>query len=166
MPSDAEVIVGDPAVPPGQFHDFGKEQVGHFVLQQPRLVLAGNGGVEDRRVQRQVHKPAEEQVGLQPRAQLPVRAHRVERLQHLALQQRLRRDRRCAVRRINLVEVLVHRAQRFVAQPLDRPDRVLGGDQRLDVDQTHETRLGRQLSAHAFTTHVPADSLRTFSAAC
>jgi hypothetical protein len=41
-----------------------------------------------------------------------------------------------------------------------------GGDQRLDVDQAHETRLGGQLSAHALTTIRRIAALRTFSAAC
>ena len=38
--------------------------------------------------------------------------------------------------------VHLHCLQHLVAHPLDRANRVAGGDQRLDVDQTHETSLG------------------------
>lgn len=69
---DAEVVAGDPAMPASQVHDLGEEQIGHLVSQQASLVLAVRRHVEHLLIERQVHKPAEHQVGLQPRAELPV----------------------------------------------------------------------------------------------
>lgn len=162
---DAEVIIGDPPVMPGQFHHRGKEQIRHRVLQEPLLVLAVGRGVKHRLVQRQVHEPAEQQVGLQPRAELTVRAHRVERLQPLALQQRLRRDRRRAGRRVDRVEVLAHRGEHLIAQFFDHPDRMIGGDQRLHVDQTYKAGLGTspRMPLRRAGSHIVQSSLDFFS---
>lgn len=55
---------------PGQFHHLRKEQVGDLVLEQPILVLAVAGGVEGGLIQGQIHKPAEQHIGLQARLQL------------------------------------------------------------------------------------------------
>jgi hypothetical protein len=145
---------------------FREEQVGDLVREQPRLVLAVGRRIEHLRLERQIHEPAKEHIGLQPRAELAFTAHRVERLQHFALEQCFRRNRWCSVLGIDLVEVTAHLLQRFVAQPLDWPDRMIGGDQRLDVDQAHEARLGGNLSAHAFPTIRYSPTFRTFSAAC
>lgn len=40
--------------------------------------------------------------------------------------------------------------------------RMIHGDQGLDVDQAHKSRLGGKLSAHAFTTIHTSHALRTF----
>ncbi len=70
----------------GQLDDLGEEQVGHGEGDQAPLVLAEDRGVEDGLLQGRVDEPAEQQVGLQPRAQLLVRTHRVECLQYLCPQ--------------------------------------------------------------------------------
>ena len=137
-----------------------------LVTQQPLLVLAVGRGVEHGRIQRQVHEPAEHQVGLQPGAELPVGPHREERLEHLPLEQRFRRNRRCAVGGVDLIELGAHPSQHLVAHPPDHPDGVAGGNQRLDVDQAHETGLGGELSAHSILTMDTSADAKTFSAAC
>jgi hypothetical protein len=75
-----------PAVAARHLDDLGKEQVGHGVGEQTLLVLAEDRSIEDGLFQGQVDEPTEQQIGLQPRAQLPIRTHRVECLQHLCLQ--------------------------------------------------------------------------------
>ena len=112
---DREVIIGDPAVFFRQRHHLGKEQVRHLMAEQSLLVLTERRRVEDRFIQRQVEEPAEHQIGLEPGAQLPVTAHREERLQD---------------------------------QRLDPADRVVGRNQRFDVNQAHKTGLGCGFSSH------------------
>ncbi len=134
---DAEMVAQDPAVRPRQGHDFGEERIGHIVLQHARPDIAVHQGIEHLLIERQVHKTAEHQVGLQSRAEQSIRPQ--QRLQHLSLQQRLRRNRGRPAPRVHPIEMLVHRPQRPAAHPLDRPDRMIRRDQHLNVDQTHKT---------------------------
>jgi hypothetical protein len=66
-----------------------EEEVDHFVREQRGLVPAEGRHVGHGLIQRQVHEPAEEQIGLPARTELALAVHRLERLQHLPLQQRL-----------------------------------------------------------------------------
>lgn len=94
------MIVGNPAVQ--------ARQLDHPMRQQASLVLTEHRGVKDRLVQRQIEEPAEQQVGLQVRAQLAVGPPGFERLQHLRLQQRLGRNRPRTFCGTNFFEVLAH----------------------------------------------------------
>jgi hypothetical protein len=146
------MLVRQPAAILGQPHNLGKEQVCHLVLQQPALVLRERGVIKSRFVRVQIEEPAKQQIVLQPLAELPLRANRVECHQHLCHQQPLRRNRRPAVRRVDLVEVRVHPRQHLVQQALDRADRMIRRNHRLHVYQTRHTHLGLFFAAHAYTT--------------
>jgi hypothetical protein len=148
----AEVVARDPTVRPLQCHKVGEEQVSHLVLQHARLVLAVRLGIEHLLVQREVHEPADLQVGLQSRTELPDRPHRVQRLQHLPLQQRLQRTRGRTSLRVDLIHILVPHPQRIVGHLLNRPDRKIWRDQHLNVYPPDKTWRGGSLSAHTLPT--------------
>ena len=88
----------------GRFSTPVKELGRDIAVEQPVAVLAEHGRIPHRIVRRQPDEPAEQQVVVELLHQLPFRAHRVERLQQQRSQQPLRRDRRPAFARIQLVE--------------------------------------------------------------
>jgi hypothetical protein len=135
-----------------QLHNLAEEQVCHLMAQQPLLVLAEGRGIEHRLVERKIDKPAEHQVGLKPRTELPVTPHREQSLQHLRFEQPLRRDRRTPLLHVHLIKVSIHALKHLVDQRLDSADRVLGRDQALDIDQADKVRLGGGLAAHCITS--------------
>ncbi len=139
---EAEVFARDLALRTRQRHDFREKQIGHIVLQQAPLVLAVRRSIEQLLIERRVHERADHQVGLRSPAEPWIRPHRVKRLQHLPLQQRLGRNRGRPALRLDLIKVLFDRSQRLVAHPLDRPDRMISRDQHLNVDQIYKTGLG------------------------
>jgi hypothetical protein len=98
------------------------------------MVLAVRRRDEHLPIKRQVYKLAEHQVDLQTRAELLVRPHGEQRLQHLPRKQRLRRNRRGPAPRVDLIKLIVHRPQRLVANQMDRSDRVIRCDKCLDVN--------------------------------
>ncbi|KVQ45794.1 hypothetical protein WT21_19160 [Burkholderia territorii] len=59
---DGEVFSGQQSLLAGQAHDFGKEQIYHFVLEQMIVVLREHRVIPDCVFNRQPNKPAEQQV--------------------------------------------------------------------------------------------------------
>ena len=80
---DREVLVANPMLGLREPNHLRKKQVGHLVFQHPCLVLLVRRVVEHRLIRIHVQEPAEEQIVLQPLAELPLRADRVESHQHL-----------------------------------------------------------------------------------
>ena len=93
--------------------------------KEPVAVLGEHRHVPDRRVDRQANEPAEQQVVVELLHQLALRAHRIEGLEQQRPQQLLRRDRRPAEVRVQLVEGRRHHGQRLVDDRPDRPQRVV-----------------------------------------
>jgi hypothetical protein len=85
--------------------DSAQESAGNVAFEQPLTVLGKHRHVPDRGVHGQTDKPAEQHIVGQLLHQLPLRAHRVERLQEQRPQQLLRGDRGSTRRGIELREV-------------------------------------------------------------
>ena len=106
----------------------------HLVGEQAVAVLREGRGVEHPLVDRKPDEPAKQHVELQPFDQLPLRADRIEKLQKRGPQQSLRRDRGTPDPLVKRRKPRVELSQSRVGQPSHRPQRMVRGDPRLDVD--------------------------------
>jgi hypothetical protein len=97
----------------------------NLAVQQPVAVLRKGGVVPHRVLDAETDKPAEQQVGVDPLDQLPLRAKRMERLQQQGAQQPLGRDRLAADRRIQRGKIARQRLQGRVGDLPDQPQRMI-----------------------------------------
>jgi hypothetical protein len=95
------------------------------VLKKPGLVLGEARGVEGRVHDIEVQEPLEQQVVLQPLAELALAADRVERDQQARLEQVLGRNRRTPHVGIHPVEGRLDLLKGLVDDGLDTPDGVI-----------------------------------------
>jgi hypothetical protein len=93
-------------------------------------------------------EPAEEKVVVQLFHQLPLAAHRVQRLQQQGTHQLLRRDRRPPAPGIERVEVLRHPRQSLIHHPPDRPQRMVLRNPILRTHITEHTQLLLIVASH------------------
>ena len=86
---------------------------------------------------------------LQVLAEGPIAADRVEGDQQAGLEQPLGRDRKAPVGGVDAVEDRRERRERRVGQPLDDPQRVVGGDAGVEIDEIRfvRERDGRVLAS-------------------
>ena len=103
----------------------GEELARHRAVQQPVTVLGEGGGVPHRVLDAEPNKPAEQQIGIDPLDQLPLRTDRIERLQQQRAHQPLRRDRLAANRRIELLELARQRFERGIGDLPNHPQRMI-----------------------------------------
>ena len=80
-------------------------------IEQPISVLREHGHVPHRIIDPEPHEPAEQQIIVELLHQLPLGAHREERLQQRGAQELLRRDRRPPVRGIEAGELGIERQE-------------------------------------------------------
>ncbi len=124
-PVDGEVITGEVAAQLRLTHHGGEEPVGDLVVQEPLAVLGEGRRIERGGVDGQVQEPLEQQVVVQPLAERPLAAQRVQRHQHRGLQQLLGRHTRPADPRIHGIELAVEIAEHGVDHLADPADRVI-----------------------------------------
>src|SRR2546423_14794539 len=87
------MLLRDQLPAPCLLHNGLEEVPRDLVLQEPPSVLAEGGGVEGRIPQVEIQEPLEQEVVLQPLAELTFASNRVQRDQQAALEQPLRRNR-------------------------------------------------------------------------
>ena len=131
-------------------HHRREEDVGDLVIQQALPVLRERGRVEGPVIDRQVQEPLEQHVVVQALTKRPLRTDRIHRHQHRGLQQRLRRHRPPARRRVHRVELAVEAGEHLVDHDPDPPDRMISRDQILG----RQRRQHRQLTLRG-STHPP-----------
>ena len=165
-PVDGEVLARDVAAQLGLADDRGEEPIRDLGFQQPVAVLGERRRVERLGVDRQVQEPLEQQVVVQPLAERPLAAHRVQRHQHRRLEQLLGRDARPTDPRVHRVELAVELAQDLVDDPADPPDRVILRDQILGAQRREHRQLLFGLASHPHrlpnTTRGSASTYREF----
>ena len=91
-----EVFVAEQRLDLWGSHQLLQKAPHDVVIEQPLAVLGECGGVPDRIIRAQSHKPAEQQVVVELLQQQPFRANPVERLQQRGQQRLLRRHRGAA----------------------------------------------------------------------
>ena len=171
-----EMVAGQKLAKLRQVQHAGKELGRDIAIEQAIPVLAEYRGIPDRIVRRQSDEPAEQQIIVELLHQLPFRAHRVERLQQQRPQQSLRRDRRSAVARVQLVELPRQTRQHRVGQRADSPQRMIRRYPPLYRDVAEKTLRPLVFAAHRNPrskgiTHMhritlPPSRKMPFSAAC
>src|SRR5436309_661865 len=168
-PVHREVFVRQQSAPASLLDHLSEELPEQIRLQQPLPVLGECRRVEGRPHSRQVQKPPEQKVVLQPLAEQPLRPHRVQRYQNLRLQQHFRRYRRPPSLRVNRRKLRLQSLQRVVCHPLDHPNRVILRDQLLRRHRHHQRRLLLCISSHKTKVQPRSNDVNqkpTFSAAC
>jgi len=144
--------------------------------QQTVAVLGEHRHVPHRRIHRQADEPAEHHVVGDLLHQLPLRAHREQRLQQKGAQQLLRRDRVPAARRIHLLKPPRQPLQGRVHQRADGPQgmvrrhkgfraQIAEHRSSLAVDTTHSSTFPRLNSGQPLN-QVRARLESQISAAC
>ena len=88
-----EVLVAEQRLDLRCRHQLLEEAAHDLLIEEPLTVLGERGGVPDRIIRAQTHKPAEQQVVVELLQQQPLRADPVERLQQRGQQQLLGRHR-------------------------------------------------------------------------
>jgi hypothetical protein len=105
-------------------HDFLEELARDLVLHESITILRERRRVPARVVEIHVEEEPEQQVVVEPLAELPLGSHRIQRDQKLRFQQPLGRDRWPTNRRVHRVERRVEPRQRPVRQQLDLSNRM------------------------------------------
>jgi len=121
-------------------------------LEKAELVEHGVEDVE-------ADEPLEEQVVLEPLAELAFAPHRVEGLEQHRFQQMLWRDRRTADVGVHRVELRRERGERAVHDRPDLADRVSQGDQRIRRHRAEHLQLLARVSAHRLASLLAADAI-------
>ena len=121
---------------------------GDVAGDQPLAVLGEHRHVPHHRVQRQPDKPAEQKIVVELLHQLPLRAHRIERLQQQRAKQFLRRNRWPAGLGIELLEFRRQRRQRLVDDLADRPQRMIHWHPRFAAHVAEQRLCSRIPTAH------------------
>jgi hypothetical protein len=109
-----------------------REAAHHLVIEEPLPVLGECGGVPDRIIRAQAHKPAEQQVVVQLLQQQPLGSDPVERLQQRGQQQLLRRHRGPTFCCVQLTKGGIEPIEGLIGQLSDPPQRMAGRDPLLD----------------------------------
>ena len=89
--------------------------------------------VPDRIVNPKPHKPAEQEIGLEPLHELTLRAKGIERLEEHSPQQLLGRDGGPPQLCIQGGELSLQISKRLIHDGSDEPERVIGSDPRLEI---------------------------------
>ena len=129
-----------------------KELLRHFAVEQPVAVLGEDRMVPHRVVHAQADKPAEQQVIVKLLDQLPLRAHRVERLQQQRPQNILGCDRGPPRARVQRVEPRAKGLQHRIRQLANRTQRMVLRNTLLQRHTTEHPILNPLVS-----THTPID---------
>jgi hypothetical protein len=132
------------------------QEVPHdLLIEQPVTVFGECGGMPDRIIQAQPHKPAEQQVVVELLQQKPLGADAVEGLQQRGQQQLLRRYRRTAFCGIQLVEGGIEAIDGLIRQFLDPTQRMAGRDPLLDRDVGEQGAAALPATSHLRWAVVP-----------
>ena len=76
-----EVLIAEQRLDLWSSHQPSQEHPHHLLIEQPLPVLGERGGVPDRIIRAQAHKPTKQQIVVELLQQKPLRADAVERLQ-------------------------------------------------------------------------------------
>src|SRR5438309_1629617 len=125
-----------------------EEESADVVLQESVAVLGEGALVESGVLDVEVQEPLEEEIVLEPLAELALAANRIEGHQEAGLEQVLGRDRGPALLGIHLVEDRAQLRERRLYKRLHAPNRVVGGHELISGDG-EEGHLAGGAAAHA-----------------
>src|SRR2546421_992519 len=145
---NGEVLVGEQVQLTSLVEHGLEEESADVVLQEPVAVLGEGALVESGVLDVEVHEPLEEEIVLEPLAELALAANRIEGDQEAGLEQVLGRDRGPALLGIHLVEDRAQLRKRRLYKRLHAPNRVVGGDELISGDR-EEGHLAGGAAAHA-----------------
>jgi hypothetical protein len=126
----------------------GEEPIGDLMVQEALAVLGEGRGVEDPGVDGQAQEPLEQQVVVQPLAERPLAADRVQRHQHRRLQELLGRHAGAPDPRVHGLEVTVEFGEHVVDDLTDPSDRMTRRDQLLGAQRHQHRQLPIRRSSH------------------
>src|SRR5712671_3202276 len=127
---------------------------GDVAGDQPLTVLSEHRDVPHCGVLRQPDKPAEQQIIVELLHQLPLRTHRIERLQQQRAKQFLRRNRGPAGLGIELLEFRRPRRQRRVDDFADRPQWMIHWHSALAAHIAEQRLCSRSPTAHRTSPNI------------
>ena len=136
----------------------------HLVIEEALPVLGERGGVPDRIIRAQAHKPAVKQVVVQLLEQQPLGANPVERLQQRGQQQLLRRHRGPAFCGVELTEGGIEPIEGLIRQLPDPPQRMAGRDPLLDRHVGEQGAAALPVTSHLDWALSPFSRRPGFSA--
>ena len=147
-PIDGEVLIAHEAL--RLVVDLGKELLRHLAGEQSVAVLRKHGVIPHRVIHAEADEPAEQQVVIKLFNQLPLRAHRVKRLQQKRPKHILRRNRGTSRGRVHLIERRAQRGQNHIREPAYLAQRMI----------LRNTLLQRHVAEHPtlqplVSTHTP-----------
>src|SRR5437899_8853672 len=145
---NGEVLIGEQLQLTSLVEHGLEEESADVVLQEPVAVLGEGALVESGVLDVEVQEPLEEEIVLEPLAELALAANRIEGDQEAGLEQVLGRDRGPALLGIHLVEDRAQLRERRLYKRLHAPNRVLGGDELISGDR-EEGHLAGGAAAHA-----------------
>jgi hypothetical protein len=146
---DGEVIVGEQVLLASLPQHGLEEGPGDVVVEQPAPVLGEAGVVEGVLAHIEAQEPLEEEVVLEPLAELTLAPNRVERHQQAALEQVLGRNRRPALGCIHGVEGWRQALESLINHWANAPDRMQGGDEFVGRYRAQHGELALCGTAHA-----------------
>ena len=158
----------------GLTHDGIEKRPGQIVVVEPRPVVSERGGVKRDVARLQVEKPAKEQIGVDAFAELAFAADGIQRHDEEGFEEPLRRHAGTTDGAVGLGELRRHPGQDAIDATLDVPQRMVGPDAVLDVEEMKQRELIVGLATHDCSPETRSGeiSARTitiqpdFSAAC
>ncbi len=129
---DREVLVAEERLELGCRHQLLQEAAHDLLVEKSFPVFGECGGVPDRIIRAEPHKPAKQQVVVELLQQKALGADPVERLQKRDQQQLLRRHRWPAFCRVQRAEGGIESIKGLIRQFSDPPQRMAGRDPLLD----------------------------------
>ena len=148
------MLVTGPAFLTRQIINLREEQFGHVGREHALIVLGENTVVETAFAELAVEEPEVEQIVAELLAEEPFTAHGVERREQPGLEQLLGRNAGAAILGIEIVEEGREFLEHRVHAALDRPQRMVSGDRRVEVDHGEKVRLNLRFSAHVKQTRT------------
>jgi hypothetical protein len=127
-----KVLIAEQRLDLRSTHQLLQELPHHLVIEEPLPVLGERGGMPDRIIRAQAHKPAEQQVVVQLLQQQPLGADPVERLQQRGQQQLLGRHRGPTFCGVERAKGGIEPIEGLIRQFPDPPQRMTGRDPLLD----------------------------------
>ena len=143
-----EVLIAEQRLDLRCTHQLLQELPNHLVIEEPLPVLGECGGVPDRIIRAQAHKPAVKQVVVQLLEQKPLGANPVERLQERGQQQLLGRYRGPAFCGVQLTEGGIEPIEGLIRQLPDPPQRVAGRNPLLDRHVGEQRAAALPVNSH------------------
>jgi hypothetical protein len=125
-----------------------KELARHLAVQQPVAVLGETRSIPHRILDVEPDKPPEQQIGVDPLRESPLRTDRIERLQQQGMHRSLRRYRLAVDRRIELLELARQRFERGIGDLPNHPQRMIRPSSLLEVSVAEKAAGNLVVSAH------------------